>query len=326
MPWLESANDLDRARAERPVLVPSRLGRLFGIFTPPAPTAPPAGSCVVFLTRPRSHRNRMWVEGARRLAARGFACFRFDYHGAGDSEGESGILDPNAPYREDVVAVIRHLRDTLGQGRVVLLGSCFDARTALSAFVDEGDAIEGLVFIAAPAMEMESQTRVDADRKDWTHLLRALGNPENWQALGSAERWRYMATVVSRVARRSVAGAMADEPPLARTFIRHFEALRRSQARALFLYGAEDAEYLTFQVAERTVFADLDPETRKRFEIEVWPGRIHGFLEMDRARETFARALAWIEALHPAARSGVGRSAGRAVGGDGATETAWTSS
>jgi pimeloyl-ACP methyl ester carboxylesterase len=325
MPWLESASDLERARAERCVRVPSRLGRLFGIFTPPAPGAPPAGSCVVLLTRPRSHRNRMWVEAARRLAARGFACFRFDYHGAGDSEGESGFLDPSAPYREDVVAVIRHLRDSLGQRRFVLVGSCFDARTALAAFPDEGEAIEGLVFIAAPAMALEAQTRVNADRKDWAHVIRSLGNPENWQALGSAERWRYMATVVSRVARRSVAGEPANEPPLSPTFVEHFEALRRSRARALFLYGADDAEYPTFQVAERTVFADLDAETRKRFEIEVWPGRVHGFLEMERAREALARALAWIETLHPASSASAGDAArGSAAGG--AAEATWTSS
>lgn len=319
MPWLETASDVDRARAERPVVIPTRLGRLFGIFTPPAPLAPPARPCVVLFTRPRSHRNRMWVEGARRLAARGFAAFRFDYHGAGDSEGESGFLDPNQPYREDAAAVLRDLRERHGQTRFVLVGSCFDARTALAAFADEADAIAGLVFIAAPVMPLEDQTRVDADRKSWTHLVRALGNRENWQSLGSAERWRYMAAVVSRVARKTVRGpAEADAPPLAPSFMEHFAALVRSQARALFLYGDDDAEYQTFQAAERTVFADLDPATRQRFEIEVWPGRMHGFLEMERSREVLERTLRWIDALHPQAGS-------NAAPRGGATEAAWTS-
>jgi hypothetical protein len=65
MPWLESATELARARAERAFVADAPTGRLFGVFTPPAPEAPPSGLCVVLLTRPRSHRNRMWIEGAR---------------------------------------------------------------------------------------------------------------------------------------------------------------------------------------------------------------------------------------------------------------------
>src|SRR5262252_3721571 len=98
MSWRETAVELERARAEQALTLPSPGGRLFGIYTPPDPSAPPAGHCVILLTRPRSHRNRIWVEAARRLAVRGFAAFRFDYHGTGDSEGASAYLDPNQPY------------------------------------------------------------------------------------------------------------------------------------------------------------------------------------------------------------------------------------
>jgi hypothetical protein len=109
-----------------------------------------------------------------------------------------------------------------------------------------------------------------------------------------------MSAVVGRVTSRSVLGA-ASELPLGASFREHFQALVRSKARALFLYGLEDAEYASFRVAERTVFASLPAAVRARFEIEVWPGSVHGFLEMTRQRETFARALGWIEALHPLA-------------------------
>src|ERR1051326_6708797 len=71
MPWRETAAELERARAEEPETFPAPAGRLFGIFTPPDPAAARAAQCVVLFTRPRSHRNRMWVEAARRLAAHG---------------------------------------------------------------------------------------------------------------------------------------------------------------------------------------------------------------------------------------------------------------
>jgi len=298
MPWSESPAELACARGERPEIVASPLGDLIGILTPPAPGAAPNGRAVILLTRPRSHRNRMWVEGARRLALSGHHAFRFDYHGCGDSGGDSAYLDPNQPYRGDVVAAIRHLRATHGLGRFVVFGSCFDARTALSAFADEGDALDGLVFVAAPVVELADMTLVRADHRDWKGLGGTLRNPENWRALASPARWAYMAKMVARMARRSALGPEATpELPLSRSFREHFQALVRSRARALFLYGRDDDEYRSFHVAERTLFPKLSAADRARFEIEVWPGHVHGFLEMTRQRETFQRVLAWIEAL-----------------------------
>jgi len=107
-----------------------------------------------------------------------------------------------------------------------------------------------------------------------------------------------MSAVVGRVTRRSLTGA-GGELPLSAGFVEDFRALVRSRARALFLYGLEDAEYASFRVAERTLFAALPADARARLEVEIWPGSVHGFLEMTRQRETFTRALGWIEALHP---------------------------
>jgi pimeloyl-ACP methyl ester carboxylesterase len=301
MPWRETPAELARARAERPFVVNAPTGRLFAVLTPPAPEAPSADLCVVLLTRPRSHRNRMWIEGARRLAAQGFSTIRVDYHGCGDSGGDSARLDPNRPYREDVVAVIRHAREHFGARRFVVSGSCFDARTALSAFAQEGGSIVGLVFLAAPVMELDTVVRAHADHKDWAHVWRALFKPDNWRALGAAGRWKHMAAVVGRVTRRSVGAT--SELPLSSSFLDDFRALVRSDARALFLYGIEDAEYASFRVAETTVFAALPAAVRARFDVEVWPGSVHGFLEMTRQRETFSRAVGWIEALHPRAQA-----------------------
>lgn len=279
-------------------------GRLVGIYTPPAPDAPPAGRCVILLTRPRSHRNRIWVEGARRLSAQGFSAFRFDYHGDGDSHGESSFHNPNQPYRDDVVAALRAVRDRFGDRRFLALGACFDARTALSVFMDEPEAVEGLVFFAAPLMELDTLVKAHADQKDWKHMLHALTNRENWTSLGDPARWRYMATVLGRVAGRAVrSGSEApSDTPLADSFVQHFRALVRSRARALFVYGDADAEYVSFQVALRTQFARLTPEERARFDVEVWPGDVHGFLNIPLQRRSLERALEWFGSFHPNAK------------------------
>jgi len=303
VPWLESAVDLARARAEQPFVFEAATGRLTGIYCPADPAAAPAGRCILMLTRPRSHRNRMWVECARRMSAKGFSSFRFDYHGDGDSEGESSFHNPNTPYREDAVSALRAVREHFGDTRFLVLGACFDARTALSTFVDEGDHIDGLVFYAAPVMELDTLVKAHADKKDWKHLLRALGNRDNWKTLADPERWKYMATVVGRVARRSVpvAGEPVNDTPLADSFVHHFRALVRSRARALFIYGDADVEYLSFQVALETVFARLSPEDRARFEVELWPGDVHGFLNIPMQRRSLERAIEWLSAFHPQA-------------------------
>lgn len=296
MPWRERPEELARARAERPTVVHAPRGEVFGIFTPAAGDVPSRGLCVVLFTRPRSHRNRMWVEAARRLAARGIAAFRFDYHGNGDSSGESGFLNPNDPFRDDAVAVLRHLVQHEGQSRFVLVGACFDARTALSTFPEEGERIAGIAFIAAPVVELDTLVKADADRKDWRHLARALRNPDNWRALGNLDRWKYMATVTGRVAKRSVVEG-ADALPLAQGFVRDFDAFVRSRARVLFLYGEQDAEYQSFRIVEQELLPQLPAEVRERVEVVVWPGEVHGFLEVPRQREGLEKVMGWIDSV-----------------------------
>ena len=97
MPWRETPADLNRALAEECRIVPAPDGDLYGIFTPPAPEAAPANRCVVIISRPRYEYHRLSVEIARRLATLGFSCFRFDYHGWGDSEGETVPLRSTSP-------------------------------------------------------------------------------------------------------------------------------------------------------------------------------------------------------------------------------------
>jgi pimeloyl-ACP methyl ester carboxylesterase len=301
MPWRETPAELERARHEQPEIVATALGDLFGILTPPDPAAPATGRAVILLTRPRSHRNRMWVEAARRLALEGHHAFRFDYHGCGDSSGASAYLNPNQPYREDVVAVIRHLRDAHGIQRFVVVGSCFDARTALSAFQDEAAALDGLVFMAAPVVDLDHLALARADQRNWMGLAGTLRNPENWRALVKPERWRYMARMLGRMASNSMRGPeSAGDPPLAESFREHFRALVKSEARALFLYGRDDDEYRSFEVAERREFVKSSPAVRARLEIEVWPGHVHGILAVPRQREALERVLAWIRTLSAA--------------------------
>jgi pimeloyl-ACP methyl ester carboxylesterase len=297
------ATERERALAETPFVVRAPEGDLVAILTPPAPEAPPAGLAVVHLTRPRSHRNRNWVHGARRLAARGFAACRFDYHGNGDSSGENALLDPSSPNQSDLMAVLRALRETGVAERFVLTGSCFDARTALSALLEEPGWIHGLAFVSAPVMSLEHMRELRSASGHWGGVWRAMQNRDNWKRLADPELWRNVESRLRGLGRSSADSGSDDQgPPLDPGFVSAFQALISSSARALFLYGEDDQEFLTFEPALGTLFARLDALALERIEVEVWPGRVHdGFNRIDRQQEIVERVLSWVSALHPSA-------------------------
>jgi pimeloyl-ACP methyl ester carboxylesterase len=294
MNWCETEAELARAWAEEPVVIPSFDGDLIGIYTPAAPEVPPARMCVVLFARPRFEYRRMAVDLARRLSLAGFACFRFDFHGWGDSEGESSFTNIDDPALEDVTAVIRYLTEVREERHLVLWGWCYGARAAISVFVQNPDPIEGLAFLSAP-LNAQPVSGV----YNLSNLRRWLMDSEQWRQLILSRRARRRAANALRaMVRRSLAGRNWAES-VSPVFEKHFRALVNARARALFLYGLEDDEYPLFRLAEPRLFGRLDAATRKRFEIVAWPGRVHSVLDVHRQQEIVAKSVSWISSLHP---------------------------
>jgi len=123
---------------------------LFGVLT--SPTGDPTGLCVTMLAGawygPATHRNRLFVRLARRLATEwGCHSLRVDFHGAGESTGVSHLgLDD--PFPGDLTGAV-HWLQSQGIHRHVVVGACLGSRTALMA-APEIDGLEGLVLLAPP--------------------------------------------------------------------------------------------------------------------------------------------------------------------------------
>ena len=84
-----SANDGAEVK-ETPFALQQPFGRLAGILAEPARLSP-SGLCLVLLNAGAVRRtgpNRMWVEAARRWAARGIPTLRLDVEGLGDADGD----------------------------------------------------------------------------------------------------------------------------------------------------------------------------------------------------------------------------------------------
>lgn len=113
-----------------------RFGRndsLFGVFHE-ADSERPARA-VVFcppLAEEKKSSYRAFVETARRLAAAGVPCLRFDYFGTGDSDGNFRQFAPSRAI-DDAVAAARTARQRAGTDAIALLGLRLGGALALAA-------------------------------------------------------------------------------------------------------------------------------------------------------------------------------------------------
>jgi pimeloyl-ACP methyl ester carboxylesterase len=125
---------------ESPLALALSRGATLGVLSEPAAGAR-AGVCAVMLNPGALRRigtNRMWVETARRWAARGVPSVRVDLEAIGDADGDDRALrDINVFYaRRYVDAVIELLAELRARGvgeRFALVGFCASAYWSLHA-------------------------------------------------------------------------------------------------------------------------------------------------------------------------------------------------
>jgi dienelactone hydrolase len=168
---------------ETPLFVDGPTGRLFGILTRPA-TSPAAPIGGVFLNAGAVRRigpNRIWVDTARRWAARGVATLRLDLEGIGDSDGDEERYRDVAQFyvRDEVRDQIRGAIDALvnrGHGpRIVLAGLCAGGFWAFRG-ADTDERVTAALLLNPGALEWHPRL-VDARQAARIHLLR---RPDAW--------------------------------------------------------------------------------------------------------------------------------------------------
>ncbi|MEW6990626.1 hydrolase 1, exosortase A system-associated [Colwelliaceae bacterium 6441] len=129
--------------------------------------------------------HRMFVDVARGLAKQGITVFRFDYRGAGDSEGE---LQPFTETVDDINAAVLCFHQAYPKIRSVNLWGLCDAASAIAMYLDkyQGNQITN-VFMLNPWVKQTS-TEAQAilkyyywqrlmDKTFWLKLLTGKFNP-----------------------------------------------------------------------------------------------------------------------------------------------------
>ncbi len=199
---------------ERPVRIAEPFGELFGIGAEPVE---PAGTdlVAVFLNAGAVRRvgpNRLWVETARRWAARGVPSVRMDLEGIGDADGDprryrdvGNFYTPE--FGAQVTSIINDL-ESRGLGpRFVLIGLCAGAYWAFHRAASDDRIVEAII-LNPRAMIWDSGLLARREAQKVGQLLEA----GSWSRIVRGEVGVSRMVAVSRAAAGSAAGAARRAP------------------------------------------------------------------------------------------------------------------
>jgi pimeloyl-ACP methyl ester carboxylesterase len=158
-----------RSEAELPLFFGASRD-LFGLFHA---TGKPAGKAVLLcppLGQDQIRCHRLYRQLAHALVAEGIPVLRFDYHGTGDSAGDSADVDWDRCIADTVVAA-NALRVRAGTDRIVAFGARLGGSIALSAsatarfagLVAWDPVLEGRGYVAR-LDAMQAALRIDSQR------------------------------------------------------------------------------------------------------------------------------------------------------------------
>ena len=230
---------------ETPLSIEMPFGRIFGVLTEPMET-PAADLCAVLLNAGALRRigpGRMWVELARRWAARGVPSLRLDIEGIGDADGDATRYeDVKALYEPEfvgqVLAALDELDGRLGPRRYLLCGLCSGAYWAFHGALRD-DRVKS-AFLINPRVLY------------WDDALLAIREVRKTQRLLDASSWQRilrgdigLSRVLELLRWGLIALARTPGQILSRRHRRHqldeaLDQLRETGKRTLFVFGQRE--------------------------------------------------------------------------------------
>ena len=281
---------------ETPLTIEQPAGRLFGIVTEPVEGAP-ADFCAVLFNSGAIRRigpNRMWVEIARRWAARGVRTVRIDLEGIGDADGDSDRYEDTGELYSDrltdqALAVLDALEQRGLPPRFLLAGLCSGAFWSFHGALRD-DRVTAAFMLNLRAVFWDSSLDAVRDARRAGRLLRGTG--VSW---GKALRAIRVARLLglARVAVRAVTGLprrTAKRRADARRADDAFDRLRDTGKTMLFVFSKGEDLYEELQAAGH--FDDL--ERWPNMQLKFAPGWDHDLrppASQRRAHEILDEAL-----------------------------------
>lgn len=222
---------------------------LFGVLCTPQALAPRRPTLVFVNTGANHHigMGRMSVTMARRFAASGFASFRFDIGGVGDSDPPAG-RDLNHPTNPATAIDVAHALDWLqsrGHRDFILIGLCSGAKLALHTTLRDTRVVGQLLLNLQGFWRAADPANQYLSRRAYARL--AL-RPATWKRVFRGEI--NVRGIVKSVIGRAAAGVSADlreavsqaqgRPGKRGASLADFRNLAMRRVRTHFVYVEED--------------------------------------------------------------------------------------
>ncbi|HWF72605.1 MAG TPA: alpha/beta fold hydrolase [Solirubrobacteraceae bacterium] len=287
---------------ETPITVPQSFGDLAGILTEPAGHREP-GLCLVLVNAGAVRAmgpNRMWVELARRWAARGVPTFRLDVEGIGDADG------PTTPYADDeglyvgelvpqVLAALDVLQERGVGDRFVLAGLCGGAFWCFHAALRDPRVSTALMLNPRrlfwdPALTPSRDFRWLLVNRTARQLLGLVLNPATWLRIhveDSGARVRALLLWMLAAPKRAILNHTLRRPkgPAAlNEFDAAFDRLEATGKRVMVMFSGD--EPLDFELTRSGQMAEL--EQRENVTLESVEVRDHTCRPIPAQREVHA--------------------------------------
>jgi len=283
----------DAVIRERPLAIEQPFGRLFGVLTEPAMQETTDLGAVLLNAGAirRIGPNRMWVELARRWAARGVPSLRLDLEGLGDSDGDdtrfADVAELYVPQLVDQVQTAIDVVEAHGIAqRFMLVGLCSGAYWSFHGVLRDERVI-------AACMLNPRTLFWDASQETVRYLRRGLFQPASWRMVMRGDVHRSRVGNVIRGAprslvRRAVARvqALGDSDQLDLVL----DLLRDGDKQLLFAFSENEPLHEELERQGRLPGGERWPNVR----LELIPGRDHTLrphYSQQRAHEALDRAL-----------------------------------
>lgn len=287
---------MSRAWTEDPRFVPSEGGPLATVLTRPGDHGNGRGVvvCPGGWYGTSTNRNRVVVRLARCLAERGYHVVRFDWHGVGDSYGEIGGFELDAPFPDDVMAAARRLDETDVSG-IHLVGVCFGARSAMAAAARLSN-VRGVVLTSFPVPTDELRTEWKARKTSGVRTalrrsgLRGMADPEIRRLMirGAQRKWRSLRRRRGGLPPPRITSLAAD------IFLEQLETLRDRRIPVCFLFGHEDFQLGAWQGFATGDLGEYVAAPDSFLEVEVVPGAVSSFGSLEVQQTVIDAVTSWI--------------------------------
>ncbi len=259
----------------------------------------------------RSGAHQISTKIAKRLNATfQLPTLQFDARGVGESDGDWAISaggEPiqqvygrifNGAWKPDTLAAISYFQQAAAIDKVVLVGLCGGASTALHVAALH-PAVSGVAMVGMPV-------RHDANAPGLSGLADGFIRDESskyFQKLLSLNAWKRLLTLQTdfatfrdvMIARLTGGAVPGSEKAISSCISESFGAAVAARRRLLFVYGENDYYWTEF----RELFLPAYPD-RGAFELVTIPAANHTLTDVNWQEQLFASLCSWLGQHHAA--------------------------